>query len=125
MRLPRPLYILARIAEMAVSLTSRAINAALLGGSTYQTTSARAHLETGRGWRVLRRVINGLFFWQADHCAYAWQVEITNARKTLQLAGGEGGLIGKRSTDTRRAGSHAGSRGNARRTGGSARTRAA
>lgn len=84
--MPRPLYILYRIADMLVGLCSRAVNAALLGGSTHQTTSARAHIETGRAWAIGRRIINNVFFWQADHCAWAWEQEVLNARKTLERA---------------------------------------
>jgi len=86
MRLFRPLYIGYRIADMVVSLVSRAVNAGLLGGSTYQTTSARAHIETTQKWRLIRRAINSLFFWQQDHCKWAWDTEVDNAHKTLQRA---------------------------------------
>lgn len=92
MRLPRPLYIAYRIAEMLVSLISRAINAGLLGGSTHQTTSARAHIEVSLKWRLIRRLINGLFFWQRDHCRWAWGQEVDHAHKTLQRAFGSSDL---------------------------------
>ena len=88
-RMPRPLYIVYRIAEMLVGLLSRAINAGLLGGSTFQTTSARAHIETSPAWRRGRRFINALFFWQDDHCAAEWRREIDNAIKTLKRAEGQ------------------------------------
>jgi hypothetical protein len=87
LRLPRPIYVVVNIASMFVQVFSRLLNAALLGGSTYQTTSARAHIETSWGWRIGRRVINALFFWQADHCRAAWDAEVHNARKTLERAG--------------------------------------
>lgn len=83
MRWPRPLYIAYRVAEMAISLISRFINAAFLGGSTHQTTSARCHIE---GWVWGKRIINTLFFWQADHCEWAWLREIEEARNTLARA---------------------------------------
>ena len=86
-RLPRPLYVALRLIIMLVSVGSRFLNAAFLGGSTYQTTSARAHLEQGRAWRAFRRVINALFFWEDDHCRAAWESEIYHARKTLDRAG--------------------------------------
>lgn len=82
-RLPRPVYIAYRMAEMLISLFSRFLNAAFFGGSTYQHLSARCHVEQ---WR-LRLWINALFFWQADHCKEAWEREIENARKTLRRAG--------------------------------------
>ena len=82
--LPRPLYIAYRIGEMAVSLISRFINAAFLGGSTHQTTSARAHIED---WPRGKRFINALFFWQEDHCRFAWEREVDAAKTTLRRAG--------------------------------------
>jgi len=81
--MPRPLYILYRLAEMLVSILSRIINAVFFGGSTHQTTSARAHIEP---WPRRKRIINALFFWQADHCKWAWEREVEEARKTLERA---------------------------------------
>lgn len=79
----RAAYIAYRVAEMAISLFSRFLNAALLGGSTHQTTSARAFIEP---WPRLRRYINALFFWEDDHCAKAWEREVKEAKKTLKRA---------------------------------------
>lgn len=84
-RMPRPLYIAYRVAEMAVSLFSRFINAAFFGGSTHQTTSARAHIEP---WPRRKRFINAIFFWQDDHCEWAWLREVEEARKALERARG-------------------------------------
>lgn len=81
--MPRPLYIAYRVGEMAVSLVSRFINAAFFGGSTHMTTSARAHIEP---WPRRKRFINALFFWQDDHCKWAWEREVDEARKTLARA---------------------------------------
>lgn len=86
MRMPKPLYVLCRMVEMGVGLLSRGLNGSLPGGSTFQTTSARAHIETSAGWRRARRVINAMFFWQADHCGAEWLREIENAEKTLRRA---------------------------------------
>lgn len=69
---------------MFVSIVSRSYNAAFLGGSMYQTTSARAHIEPMPRHRA---VINALFFWQDDHCKFAWEREVEMARKTLRRAG--------------------------------------
>ena len=44
---------------------------ALLGGYADETLSARAHRQND--WR--RVVINGLFFWQVDHCAESYWSE--------------------------------------------------
>lgn len=81
--MPRGLYILYRVAEMLVSLVSRFINAAVFGGSTHQTLSARAYIEP---WPRLHRIINAVFFWQDDHCRWAWENEVEEARKTLARA---------------------------------------
>lgn len=78
-RLPYALY---RLSEMLIAVASRFVNAAILGGSTHQTISARAYVE---GWAA-RRIINRVFFWQGDHCRRAWELEIEHARKTLKRA---------------------------------------
>ena len=85
-KMPRFAYIVYRVLEMLVSLFSRFLNAGFFGGSTYQTTSARAHIETGRAWRVGRCIINGIFFWQDDHCHWAYWREVEEAHKTLARA---------------------------------------
>lgn len=77
-------YILYRIFEMLVSLGSRAFNAFVLGGSTHQTTSARFYIE---GWPVGCAIVNGLFFWEDNHCRIAWEREVNEARRTLDRAG--------------------------------------
>ncbi len=83
----RSTYIAWRAASDMVSLLSRAMNAFLFGGSTAQTTSARAHLEAPGSvvWARRRRWINRLFFWQADHCADAFQAEVVRARYVLRV----------------------------------------
>jgi hypothetical protein len=72
-------------------LASRALNALAFGGSTAQTTSARAHIEatTSPVWERRRRAINAAFFWQTDHCAASWENEVDRARYVLsRLEGG-------------------------------------
>lgn len=88
-RLPRPVYIAARLAEALVSAFSRFMNAALLGGSTAQSVSARAYIDgmTDPVWARRRRIINSLFFWQEDHTRSAWESEVANARRTLARLG--------------------------------------
>lgn len=54
----------------------------LTGGLPDETLSARAerwHLTGKRSWP--KAIINALFFWQADHCAAAFESEL--ARKHL------------------------------------------
>lgn len=76
-------HIAFRVIEMLVSVASRLYNAMALGGSTHQTTSARAHLG---GLPRHRAVINAIFFWQKDHCRLAWQQEVREAKRTLAVA---------------------------------------
>jgi len=88
--LPRPIYILARFAEMVISSNSRLFNAAVFGGSTHQTTSARAFIDgkTDPEWARRRDRIDWFLAWyEADHCQRAWQQEVDAARKTLDRAG--------------------------------------
>jgi len=44
-RLPRPVYIAWRVIESLGQVSSRLCNAAIFGGSTRQSISARAHIE--------------------------------------------------------------------------------
>lgn len=87
----RARYIATRLAIDLGSLASRAINALVFGGSTAQTTSARAHIEaaTSPVWERRRRFINRLFWWQSDHCLASWEREVDRARYVLsRLKGG-------------------------------------
>jgi len=56
---------------------------ALAGGWADETLSARAHRcqASSRRWAWLRRGIDALFFWDADHCFQAWISE----RARMQL----------------------------------------
>ena len=49
----------------------------LVGGMSDETLSARAHrlAPESRKWAIARRVINGLFVWQADHCLASYESE--------------------------------------------------
>jgi hypothetical protein len=86
--LPRPLYILARIAEMLGAFLSTILNVVVFSGSTHQTTSSRAYIEgqTDPKWAKRRDFIDRVFFLQPNHCAGAWSQEVHNARKTLERA---------------------------------------
>lgn len=64
---------------LAVLIAIDQLANALLLGAPDETLSSRAH----RAWRdgkwfgvVFRPAINMLFFWQADHCAEAYQAEV-------------------------------------------------
>jgi len=85
----RAAYILLRFAEMVISSNSRLFNAAVFGGSTYQTVSARAYIDgrTNAKWARRRNRIDAVFWFDPDHCQRAWQQEVDAARKTLDRAG--------------------------------------
>ena len=80
-RLSRPIYVLARFAEMLIAAGSRVLNAAVFGGSTHQTLSARAFIDgmSSPKWAKRRRDRIDWFL--------AWQNEVDAARKTLDRAG--------------------------------------
>ena len=48
----------------------------LLGGWPDETTSARSYRERDkRFWGFMYRFVNMLFFWQDDHCKWAYEME--------------------------------------------------
>jgi hypothetical protein len=74
-------YIIRRLGEALLSSVSRFINAAFLGGSTSESISARSYREP---WPNAVKVINAvLWVFERDHCRKAWDVEVSDARKTL------------------------------------------
>ena len=83
-RLPRPVYIAWRVIESLGQVSSRFCNAAIFGGSTRQSISARAHIEQ---WPKGRARIDRFFrlFGQVDHCGASWAAEVNDARKTLAI----------------------------------------
>ena len=57
----------------------------LIGGWADETLSARAYRLSDKSprWAKARKVIDWLFFWEQQHCQWAWMVE--KARKQLPL----------------------------------------
>lgn len=81
-KLPRPVYVAYRVAEMLISLVSRFLNACR-GGSTHQTLSAAAYIEP---LPRLQAFIDALFFLRKGHCRRAWKREVAEAKRTLAIA---------------------------------------
>jgi hypothetical protein len=78
----RAWYIIRRLGEALLSAVSRFCNAAFLGGSTSESVSARSYREP---WPRAVAVINAaLWIFERDHCRKAWDVELSDARKTLE-----------------------------------------
>ena len=51
----------------------------LLGGYADETISSSAHRRKLKGKPLLSKLINLLFFWQADHCKDAYESEMERA----------------------------------------------
>lgn len=68
-------YLSTYFKNLGISLT-QLLNA-LMGGYPDESTSSRAHRrrKVSIRWAFTKRVINGLFFWQPDHCAGAFRSE--------------------------------------------------
>ena len=89
---PRPIYLIFRLAGTLLSVFSRFLNATFFGGSTYQSLSARAFIETTTSpvWARRRRILDKTFYLllrQEDHCRKYWEAEVDAALKTLRRAG--------------------------------------
>lgn len=65
-----------RIEQVAVAF-DQFVNACF-GGWADETLSCRAwrQREKKRRWKIMRRVIDALFFWQKDHCRQAFESEL-------------------------------------------------
>ena len=58
------------------------------GGMADETMSSRAHrLKVERGRKWVSVVINGLFFWQKDHCREAYESELKRAHLPETMRG--------------------------------------
>ena len=66
----------------------------LCGGWPDETLSSRAWRlhNTGRGWALARKAIDGLFFWQKGHCEGAYKSEVARNHLPPQqrMDGGQG-----------------------------------
>lgn len=60
------------------SIPSRLLNV-LTGGAADLTFSARSHRDDLRSVRV----INAIFFWQSNHCRWAWDRELERSRSNV------------------------------------------
>jgi hypothetical protein len=79
----RPPYL-----HRALDATSQWLNTVFLNGDANESISGRAHRE---GWQLgnakwLRRerIINTLFFWEPEHCYWAWLNDQARAEEILK-----------------------------------------
>jgi hypothetical protein len=63
------------------NIVSQFLNVALLAGHSNESISGRAYREN---WTVLMKIINGLFFWQANHCRGAHAKDVQWALEFAQ-----------------------------------------
>lgn len=80
--------------ENLVVSIDKLFNSALAGSNT-ETLSARAFRmakkpKAKKRWRIIRRGVNTLFFWQNDHCLKAYRAGIVRREKYLQKARASG-----------------------------------
>jgi len=65
---------MSRLREVAVAFDQLAN--AILGGYSDETISARCwRLREARPYNILRPIIDGLFFWQPEHCRASYEAE--------------------------------------------------
>ncbi len=59
----------------------------VFGGWADETISSRAWRKRGdgKGWEMLRRVIDAIFFWQKDHCESAYLSEMNRLQLPPEL----------------------------------------
>lgn len=60
---------------------------AICGGWADETLSCRAwrQREKKSRWKIMRRVIDALFFWQKDHCKTAFESELQRRHLPKEL----------------------------------------
>lgn len=69
---------------------SQGLNCWLLSGSPDMTVSARCYINRGRPkWGRAYRIINRLFFWQANHCKSSFRSDVVYALAVLTEHGGD------------------------------------
>ena len=61
--------------KVGVALT-QLLNA-FFGGYPDESTSSRAWRQRAKPfWYYMLRIIDGIFFWEQDHCRHAWESEM-------------------------------------------------
>lgn len=64
---------------------SQTVNLFLLFGHHDQTVSARCYCNRHKqGWHLAYMLVNGVFFWQKDHCKVSHEQDVRFAREVLK-----------------------------------------
>ena len=65
---------------------SQTVNVWLLFGHHDQTVSARCYVNRcKRGWRTVYYLVNGLFFWQDDHCKESYEQDVLFSKEVEDM----------------------------------------
>jgi hypothetical protein len=79
----RPPYL-----HRVLDATSQWLNVLLLNGDPNESISGRANREgqqpENHGWRRLERIIDTLFFWEYEHCYWAYANDRARAEEMLK-----------------------------------------
>jgi len=60
---------------------SQVLNVLFLNGDANESISGRAHrLE----WNIVELIINAVFFWEPDHCYWAYMNDLERARELIK-----------------------------------------
>lgn len=80
---------MSRIGEVLIAFDQLAN--AMLGGYADETISARCwRLRAYKPYSILRPSIDGLFFWQRDHCKTAFESEVKRRQLPKEYSDAEG-----------------------------------
>lgn len=64
---------------------SQTVNLWLLFGHHDQTVSARCYCNRNkRGWSILYKLVNFIFFWQVDHCKESHLADVRFAQEVFK-----------------------------------------
>ena len=66
-------------------MASQMANTILLAGNPDQTISARAYVASYSGKRWPMLLINGVFFWQSNHCRESHNQDVENAVRVMNI----------------------------------------
>ncbi len=74
---------MSRLEQTAIAF-DQLVNELIANGMADETISARAYRNRNKeGWAWASPLLNGLFFWQEDHCRSAYESEVL--RKHLPM----------------------------------------
>ena len=88
-----------RARKQTIIAFDQMVNTLIPGGWADETISARAYRNSAnghRGWHRAMRVIDGIFFWQQEHCRGSYRAEqarlhLPPAYRTAISTGDSGG----------------------------------